>query len=188
MRFPLSETERAGGEVQPPLLAREAGDQERAGGEVSSLCAMQRAGGVALLLIVLMCAALPGCGPKPAATASAPAAGKSAFYFTDVTAKAGITWQRSLGAYGGKLFPEAAGGGGAFIDYDNDGYLDVLLINGDWWPGHPLPGPRPTMALYHNNHDGTFTDVSARMGMNISLQGMGVAVAITTTTASTTCW
>ncbi len=94
----------------------------------------------------------------------------------DVKSQAGITWQRSIGSYGGKLFPEAEGGGGAFIDYDNDGYLDILLINGDWWPGHPLAGPRPTLALYHNNHNGTFTDVTAKVGLNISMQGMGVAV------------
>lgn len=108
---------------------------------------------------------------------SSPAKGSTAtFRFADVTEKAGIRWTRTDGAYGGKLFPEAEGGGGAFIDYDNDGYLDILLINGDWWPGHPLPGARPTLALYHNNHDGTFTDVTEKMGLKISMQGMGVAV------------
>lgn len=132
-----------------------------------------------VILALLSGAALSGCHPKPAATQATPASksgGPTGFYFTDVTAKAGITWQRSLGAYGGKLFPEAAGGGGAFFDYDNDSYPDILLVNGDWWPGHPLPGPRPTLALYHNNHDGAFTDVTAQMGLNISLQGMGAAV------------
>lgn len=130
-----------------------------------------------LLLCTLLCA---GCNNKTTSPDASNAGGKtedhSSFRFVDVTAKAGIDWQRTDGAYGGKLFPEAEGGGGAFIDYDNDGYLDILLINGDWWPGHPLPGPRPTLALYHNNRDGTFTDVTAQMGLKLSMQGMGVAV------------
>ena len=132
-----------------------------------------------LILLFSFAGLLCGCGTKHAAAVAPPVAnvgGAFAFHFTDVTAKSGITWQRSIGAYGGKLFPEAEGGGGAFFDYDNDGFVDILLVNGDWWPGHPLPGPRPMLALYHNNHDGTFTDVTAQMGLNISLQGMGVAV------------
>ena len=130
-------------------------------------------------LLWLACGMLTGCGPKPASTPAAPpfsAAPGSMFRFTDVTVKSGITWQRTTGGYGGKLFPEAEGGGGAFFDYDNDGYLDILLVNGDWWPGHALPGTPPTLALYHNNHDGTFTDVTAQTGLQISMQGMGVAV------------
>src|SRR5262249_11245679 len=83
---------------------------------------------------------------------------------------------RTNGAFGKHWMPESMGGGGAFLDYDNDGYPDILLINGDWWQGHPLPGPRPTLALYHNNHNGTFTEVTRAMGLDISLQGMGVAV------------
>ena len=81
---------------------------------------------------------------------STPPHSNSGFLFTDVTQKAGINWKRTIGAYGGKLFPEAVGGGGAFIDYDKDGFVDILLINGDWvdalspsgrvlWSTHP-PG------------------------------------------------
>ena len=117
-----------------------------------------------------------GCNHVSTPPPAVPAGPTSEFQFVDVTSRAGITWLRSTGGYGGKLFPEAEGGGGAFIDYDNDGYLDILLINGDWYPGHPLSGTRPTLALYHNNGNGTFTDVTVQMGLNISLQGMGVAV------------
>ena len=131
-----------------------------------------------LALFVALAACLHGCGLRSAAKPVPPAAtanGLSTFHFVDVTEKAGIAWKRSNGEFGGKYFPEAAGGGGAFVDYDNDGYVDVLLVNGDWWPGHSLPGSRPALALCHNNHDGTFTDVSAPMGLNLSMQGMGVA-------------
>jgi hypothetical protein len=72
--------------------------------------------------------------------------------------------------------PETIGGGGAFIDFDNDGWMDVLLVNGDWWPGHPLTGRRPTMGLFRNRHDGTFTDVTKEAGLAVPMQGMGVAV------------
>ncbi len=69
------------------------------------------------------------------------------------------------------------GGGGGFLDYDNDGWLDILLVNGDYWPGHAPPGAtRPTLALYRNNHDGTFTDVTQQTGLNVEMYGMGLAV------------
>jgi len=66
------------------------------------------------------------------------------------------------------------GPGCAFIDYDNDGWPDILLINGTNWPGRPSAAS--TMKLYHNNHDGTFTDVTAKAGLAIPMFGMGVAV------------
>jgi tetratricopeptide (TPR) repeat protein len=73
--------------------------------------------------------------------------------------------------------PETMGGGGAFLDYDNDGWLDILLINGDYWPGHlPSGAKHPTLALYRNNHNGTFTEVTGQVGLAAALQGMGVAV------------
>ncbi len=129
-----------------------------------------------ILTMSLLIAACTGCNHPVTHPKTAIVNAASDFRFVDVTSQAGITSQRSIGSFGGKLFPEAEGGGGAFLDYDNDGYLDILLINGDWWPGHPLAGPRPTLALYHNNHNGTFTDVTAKVGLNISMQGMGVAV------------
>lgn len=122
---------------------------------------------------------LPGCTrPSSQGAAKPPSspAATTSLNFVDVTQKAGITWQRANGAFGKKWYPESMGGGGAFLDYDNDGYLDILLINGDWLPGHPLPGARPKLALYHNNRDGTFTDVTAGLGLNVSLQGMGIAI------------
>jgi len=96
------------------------------------------------------------------------------FHFTDVTAQAGILFQHNSGAFGGKFLPETLGSGCAFLDYDRDGWQDILLINGSDWPGHKKS--RTTLRLYHNNGNGTFTDVTQRAGLDVELYGMGVAV------------
>jgi enediyne biosynthesis protein E4 len=95
--------------------------------------------------------------------------------FRDITAQAGIHFTHNNGAFGKKWLPETMGPGCAFIDYDNDGYPDILLVNGQDWPGHAKSRPT-TPKLYHNNHDGTFTDVTSKSGLGISLYGLGVAV------------
>jgi enediyne biosynthesis protein E4 len=66
------------------------------------------------------------------------------------------------------------GSGACFIDYDNDGYQDILLINSRDWPGHGSHKSYP--ALYHNNHDGTFTDVTRQAHLDIEIYGMGCAI------------
>jgi len=95
--------------------------------------------------------------------------------FRDITAQAGIRFTHNNGAFGKKWLPETMGPGCAFIDYDNDGRPDILLINGQDWPGHTKSG-LTTPKLYHNNHDGTFTDVTSKSGLGISLFGLGAAV------------
>jgi len=119
-----------------------------------------------------------GCRPQTAPPAAMPVqhAAVSQIRFEDVTKHSGITWVRRNGEFGKKWMPETLGGGGAFFDYDGDGYLDILLVNGDWWPGHKLDGKRPTPAVYHNNRDGTFSDVTSAVGMDVPMQGMGVAI------------
>jgi len=94
--------------------------------------------------------------------------------FRDLTARAGIHFTHNNAAFGKKYLPETMGPGCAFIDYDNDGWPDILLVNGENWPGHP--GPVTTPKLYHNNHDGTFTDVTAKAGLAVPMFGLGVAV------------
>ena len=94
--------------------------------------------------------------------------------FRDITAQAGIHFVHNNAAYGKKWLPETLGAGAAFIDYDNDGYPDILLVNGEDWPSH-AKAPS-TLKLYHNNHDGTFTDVTHKAGLAVSMFGMGVAV------------
>ena len=97
--------------------------------------------------------------------------------FTDVTSAAGVTFRHQNGAYGEKLLPETMGGGVAFLDYDGDGFQDLLLINSAYWPGHtPAGAAAATPALYHNDGHGHFTDVTTGSGLDVSLYGMGVAV------------
>ena len=96
------------------------------------------------------------------------------FRLVDVTATAGIDFQHNSGAFGAKYLPETMGPGCAFLDYDGDGWLDILLANGCDWPGHKRQ--RTTLRLYRNNRNGTFTDVTARAGLDIEIYAMGVAV------------
>jgi hypothetical protein len=96
------------------------------------------------------------------------------FRLTDVTSSAGIRFEHNSGAYGGKLLPETLGSGCAFLDYDGDGWQDILLVNGMDWPGHKRS--RSTLRLYRNNRNGTFTDVTRAAGLDVEMYGMGVAV------------
>ncbi|MGC1413651.1 MAG: VCBS repeat-containing protein, partial [Candidatus Acidiferrum sp.] len=105
----------------------------------------------------------------------AQANGNPGFHLTNVTAAAGIDFQHNSGAYGGKFLPETLGSGCAFLDYDADGWQDILLVNGMDWPGHRRQ--RSTLKLYKNNRNGTFTDVTKAAGLDIELYGMGVAAA-----------
>jgi hypothetical protein len=98
----------------------------------------------------------------------------SSIQFRDVTQAAGIHFVHNNGAFGKKFLPETMGPGVAFIDYDNDGWPDVFLVNGIDWPGHVQKHSTPK--LYHNNRDGTFTDVTHRAGLDVEMFGMGVAV------------
>ena len=66
------------------------------------------------------------------------------------------------------------GSGVCFLDYDNDGWQDILLVNSMDWPGHKTGKSFP--ALYHNNHDGTFTDVTREAGLAVEMYGLGCAV------------
>ncbi len=96
--------------------------------------------------------------------------------FTDVTESAGIGFVHVNGAYGERLMPETIGSGAAFFDYDRDGDQDLLLVNSRYWEGHAKEGPTPTQALYANDGQGRFTDVTEAAGLALSFYGMGVAV------------
>ena len=87
----------------------------------------------------------------------------------------GIRWIHTAGMSDDKYLPETTGAGCAFLDYDNDGWMDIYLVNGGradfFTPATPLRN-----ALYRNNRDGTFTDVTDRAGVGSGGYGMGVAV------------
>ena len=102
------------------------------------------------------------------------ASGHPLFQLKDVTSQAGIDFRHNSGAYGGKFLPETLGSGCAFLDYDSDGYPDILLVNSMDWPGHKRT--RSTLKLYKNNRNGTFSDVTRAAGLDIELYGMGAAV------------
>src|SRR5438132_268906 len=95
--------------------------------------------------------------------------------FTDITEKAGIRFRHCNGAFGKKLLPETMGSGVAFIDFDNDGFQDILFVNSCAWPGYEN-GERPTLALYRNKGNGVFEDVTRAAGLALSMYGMGVTV------------
>ncbi len=118
------------------------------------------------------CAAGLGAAISPAQI-FAQTRGDPGFHLTNVTVPAGIQFQHNSGAYGGKLLPETLGSGCAFLDYDRDGWQDILLVNGMDWPGHTRQ--RSTLKLYRNNRNGTFNDVTKAAGLDIELYGMGVA-------------
>src|ERR1051325_9059726 len=114
-------------------------------------------------------------GASKPASSEAPAATLSPLHFADITQSAGIRFVHTNGAFGKKYLPEALGPGCAFIDFDKDGYPDILLVNGQGWPGHETAG-RNTLKLYHHNRDGSFTDVTAKSGLGLIMYGMGAAI------------
>lgn len=97
--------------------------------------------------------------------------------FDEVSAeKSGITWVHNNAHSSDRYLPETLGAGCAFLDYDNDGWMDVYLVNSgpsDFY----TPSSALKNALYHNNHDGTFTDVTDKTGVAGGTFGMGVAAA-----------
>ncbi len=100
-------------------------------------------------------------------------------HFTDITSQAGVNWGFNNGATGHHYFIESTGGGVALFDYNNDGLMDIFAVQGGPIPGNPNTQPFPKRnALYRNNGNGTFTDVTAGSGLDAYTgYGMGVSVA-----------
>jgi hypothetical protein len=98
--------------------------------------------------------------------------------FQDVTRAAGLSaWKHTMGAADKKLIIDTNGSGVGLIDYDNDGWLDIYLLNGSTFNALDGKEEPPHAALFHNNHDGTFTDVAAKAGVTNDRWGFGVAIA-----------
>ncbi len=103
---------------------------------------------------------------------------KGTVVFEDVTKQAGLSgWRHKMGAPEKKFIVETNGSGVGLIDYDNDGWLDIYLVNGSTFDALDGKEEPPRAALFHNNHDGTFTDVAAKAGVTNERWGYGVSVA-----------
>jgi hypothetical protein len=97
--------------------------------------------------------------------------------FEDIAAKAGLTgWHHQMGSPEKRYIVETIGSGVALLDYDNDGWLDIYLVNGSTESALAGKSRAPHAALFHNNHDGTFTDVTSKAGVANDRWGFGVAV------------
>ena len=94
--------------------------------------------------------------------------------FTDVTQAAGIHFRHHSGAFGKKYLPETMGSGVCVIDYNDDGWQDILFVNSMDWPEQRTG--QSTAALYRNNGDGTYTDVTREAGLGTEMYGLGCAV------------
>ncbi len=130
--------------------------------------------------ILLVGGALSCAGPEPAAEQEGQSKGTDRILpaFTDITAEAGLGefWYEN-GATGEKWFPESMGSGGGFIDYDGDGWIDILLVGGGTWSERE-DELVPALWLYRNNGDGTFSLRTDEAGLGgIFAYGLGISVA-----------
>src|SRR5689334_7871892 len=121
-------------------------------------------------ILLALVSSLAGCR-GPAKPPSMRPDSSAPILFTDATVAAGIRFVHHNGAGGKKMMPETTGSGCAFLDYDNDGWDDILLVD-----SKSYAPDTPALALYRNNHDGTFTDVTKKTGLTASGYGMGCAI------------
>ncbi|HTD96880.1 MAG TPA: CRTAC1 family protein [Edaphobacter sp.] len=99
-------------------------------------------------------------------------------FFQDIAQKAGLTtWKHIMGTPQKHFIIEANGSGVGLIDYDNDGWLDIYLVSGSTFEAMAGKAPAPHAALFHNNHDGTFTNVAEKAGVTNERWGVGIAIA-----------
>ena len=97
--------------------------------------------------------------------------------FEDVTKAAGLSgWSHKMGTPEKKFIIDTDGSGVALLDYDNDGWLDIYMVNGSTFDALDGKEEPPHAALFHNNHDGTFTDVAAQAGVTNDRWGFGVTI------------
>lgn len=98
--------------------------------------------------------------------------------FEDIAKQSGLTtWKHTMGTPEKKFIIEANGSGVCLLDYDNDGWLDIYLVNGSTYEAEAGKTAAPQAALFHNNHDGTFTNVTNKAGVGNGRWGIGCAVA-----------
>jgi enediyne biosynthesis protein E4 len=148
------------------------------------LSKLRLAGFPSVLLPTLLAASLPlSFAPSaqrsqlPSPNLQAAAVPKPLAYFVDIAPKAGLTMRNVFGGVTTKKYIiETTGTGVAIFDYDNDGWPDILIVNGTSLDAKFPAGQAPTNHLYHNNRDGTFTDVTQKAGLARGGWGQGVCV------------
>ena len=116
-----------------------------------------------------------GCRQVEDGTAEDASSGPVAV-FVDVTERVKLDFMHNPGVDGSYFMPESIGSGGAFLDYDNDGDLDIYLVNGAGHSGKSSEQPHSTNRLFRQDSDGTFLDVTEASGLGDTGYGMGVAV------------
>ena len=139
-------------------------------------------GAVAIVLVAVAGCAGPARDvvPDPEAAAGTPeAVGAAAdpaapIVFTDVTAEAGVEFTHNTGAFGEKYLPETLGAGAIWLDANDDGRQDLLLVNSTDWPGRGAGTPP---ALYRNDGGWSFTDITRGSGLDVPIYGIGGAAA-----------
>jgi hypothetical protein len=130
------------------------------------------------LLLALLAVGCAGPDQPDAPIQAASEKGSPDNAFADVTAQAGIRFRHNNGAFGRKYLPETMGSGGAFVDVDGDGWQDIFLVNSKNWPGDKSHADQRSFpALYRNNADGTFTEITREAGLQVELYGLGVTAA-----------
>src|SRR5882724_13057518 len=102
---------------------------------------------------------------------------KNSIRFEDITSRSGLDFVTDSSPTPNKNQPETMISGIGLIDYDNDGYLDIFLINGAAIPSLRKESPKYYNRLFHNNHDGTFTDVTVKAGLVGAGYSIGAAAA-----------
>jgi enediyne biosynthesis protein E4 len=152
-------------------------DGDRAALKVRKLGFKHGASGTVFVCFVMAIALVAQTSnPKARSTAISPRDGrKTPPLFVDVTRPAGLKFHLLCGGREKLYIVETQCGGAAAFDYDNDGWMDILLINGSTIEDYKA-GKCHSPSLYHNNHDGTFTDVSAKSGLDFCGWGYGVAI------------
>ena len=142
-------------------------------------------------MVALFCGSLPAQTPPPLKSSAQPAnntrktpvtednfVDSGQMIFRDIAKEAGLSgWKHTMGAPDKGLICDVNGSGVGLIDYDNDGWLDIYLVNGSNFGALDGKQEPPHAALFHNNHDGTFTDVAAKAGVTNDRWGFGVAIA-----------
>src|ERR1700729_224181 len=131
----------------------------------------------ARVFLAMLCLACGALAAKTDENAEQKQASKPIAYFTDIAKKAGLTMINTFGGVSTKKYIiETTGTGVAIFDADNDGWPDIFIANGTKLEGEQTKGEAASNHFYHNNHDGTFTDITKKAGLVHTGWGQGVCV------------